>query len=199
MAETTILNNRYRLEERLGSGGMAMVYRARDLTLERTVAIKILRHNLSENSEFRSRFHQEAKAAANLSHPNIVTVHDFGFYASQLFIVMEYVPGSDLKTLLQQKRPFEHRRSHRPDRPGLRRSRLRPPRRAGALRRQAAEHAGHARPAPEGGRFRHRPPVSQHLAGRAQRGGVGLARNTSRPSRPPAAPPPRPPTSIRWA
>ncbi len=107
MAETTILNNRYRLEERLGSGGMAMVYRARDLTLERTVAIKLLRKNLSENSEFRSRFHQEAKAAANLSHPNIVTVHDFGFYASQLFIVMEYVPGSDLKTLLQQKRPFE--------------------------------------------------------------------------------------------
>jgi eukaryotic-like serine/threonine-protein kinase len=107
MAETTILNNRYRLEERLGSGGMAMVYRARDLTLERTVAIKLLRKNLSENSEFRTRFHQEAKAAANLSHPNIVTVHDFGFYASQLFIVMEYVPGSDLKTLLQQKRPFE--------------------------------------------------------------------------------------------
>ena len=107
MAETTILNNRYRLEERLGSGGMAMVYRARDLTLERTVAIKILRKNLSENSEFRSRFHQEAKAAANLSHPNIVTVHDFGFYASQLFIVMEYVPGSDLKTLMQQKRPFD--------------------------------------------------------------------------------------------
>jgi serine/threonine-protein kinase len=107
MPETTILNNRYRLEERLGSGGMAMVYRARDLTLERTVAIKILRKNLSENSEFRSRFHQEAKAAANLSHPNIVTVHDFGFYASQLFIVMEYVPGTDLKTLMQQKRPFE--------------------------------------------------------------------------------------------
>ena len=107
MAETTILNNRYRLEDRLGSGGMAMVYRARDLTLERTVAIKILRRNLSENSEFRSRFHQEAKAAANLSHPNIVTVHDFGFYASQLFIVMEYVPGADLKTLMQQKRPFE--------------------------------------------------------------------------------------------
>jgi serine/threonine-protein kinase len=106
MAETTILNNRYRLEERLGSGGMAMVYRARDLTLERTVAIKILRRNLSENSEFRSRFHQEAKAAANLSHPNIVTVHDFGFFASQLYIVMEYVPGSDLKTLMQQKRPF---------------------------------------------------------------------------------------------
>ncbi len=106
MPEPTILNNRYRLEERLGSGGMAMVYRARDMTLERTVAVKILRKNLSANSEFRSRFHQEAKAAANLSHPNIVTVHDFGFYASQLFIVMEYVPGSDLKTLMQQKKPF---------------------------------------------------------------------------------------------
>jgi len=106
MSEPTILNNRYRLEERLGSGGMAVVYRARDLTLERAVAIKVLRKNLSANSEFRSRFHQEAKAAANLSHPNIVTVHDFGFDASQLYIVMEYTPGEDLKTLMMHKRPF---------------------------------------------------------------------------------------------
>jgi serine/threonine-protein kinase len=103
MPEPVILNNRYQLKERLGSGGMAMVYRAHDLTLERTVAIKILRKNYSANPEFRERFHQEAKAAANLSHPNIVTVHDFGLYASQLFIVMEYVPGTDLKTILKQR------------------------------------------------------------------------------------------------
>lgn len=104
MPEAVILNNRYKLIERLGSGGMAMVYRAHDLTLERTVAIKILRKNYSANPEFRERFHQEAKAAANLSHPNIVTVHDFGLYASQLFIVMEYVPGTDLKSVLKQRR-----------------------------------------------------------------------------------------------
>jgi eukaryotic-like serine/threonine-protein kinase len=104
--EPLILNNRYRLEQRLGTGGMATVYRAHDLTLERTVAIKILRQDYSNDPAFRERFHQEAKAAANLSHPNIVTVHDFGLYASQLFIVMEYVPGIDLKSLLRQRTRF---------------------------------------------------------------------------------------------
>ncbi len=104
--EAIILNNRYRLEQRLGAGGMATVYRAHDLTLERTVAIKILRQDYSNDPAFRERFHQEAKAAANLSHPNIVTVHDFGLYANQLFIVMEHVPGTDLKTLLRQRNRF---------------------------------------------------------------------------------------------
>lgn len=106
MSELGLLNDRYRLEELLGSGGMAEVYRATDLTLERSVAIKILRKDYSQNSEFRSRFHQEAKAAANLSHPNIVTVHDFGFSANQLYIVMEFVPGEDLKTLIKRKHRF---------------------------------------------------------------------------------------------
>jgi serine/threonine-protein kinase len=106
MSETTVLNNRYQLRERLGSGGMAMVYLAYDLTLERTVAIKILRKDFSDDPGFRKRFHQEAKAAANLSHPNIVTVHDFGLYADQIFIVMEFVPGTDLKSLLKQHGRF---------------------------------------------------------------------------------------------
>ncbi len=106
MTEPTLLNNRYRLEHRLGSGGMAVVYQARDLTLERTVAIKVLREDFSADSAFRERFHQEAKAAANLTHPNIVTVHDFGLDAGRLFIVMEYVPGTDLKTILQQRGRF---------------------------------------------------------------------------------------------
>jgi serine/threonine protein kinase len=103
MDEPVILNNRYRLEERLGSGGMAMVYRARDLTLERDVAIKLLRENFSKDPAFQDRFRQEAKAAANLSHQNIVTVHDFGYDSGRLFIVMEYVPGTDLKTILQRR------------------------------------------------------------------------------------------------
>jgi len=96
----TLLNNRYQLIESLGIGGMAEVYRARDLSLERYVAIKILRDEHSSEPEFQERFRQEAKAAANLSHPNIVTVHDFGFDKGQLFIVMEYVPGKMLKEMI---------------------------------------------------------------------------------------------------
>lgn len=102
MTETIILSNRYRLEERLGSGGMSIVYRAHDLMLERTVAIKLLRKDYSNNPQFRQQFRQEAKAAASLSHPNIVTVHDFGLDSNQLFIIMEYVPGNDLKSLLKK-------------------------------------------------------------------------------------------------
>jgi serine/threonine-protein kinase len=101
-----ILNNRYQLQDRQGAGGMAMVYRARDLMLERTVAIKLLRADYSRDHEFRERFRQEARAAANLSHPNIVTVHDFGLDRGQLFIVMEYVPGTDLKSMIQKQGRF---------------------------------------------------------------------------------------------
>jgi serine/threonine-protein kinase len=103
MPDPIILNNRYQLEERLGTGGMAVVYRGRDLMLERSVAIKILRENFSGDSEFRERFRQEAKAAANLTHPNIVTVHDFGLDSNRLFIVMEFVPGTHLKAILQRR------------------------------------------------------------------------------------------------
>ncbi len=106
MSEVALLNDRYQLEERLGSGGMAVVYRARDLTLERKVAIKVLREDFSNDPAFRERFHQEAKAVANLSHTSIVTIHDFGLYAGQLFIVMEYVPGKDLKSIIVERSPF---------------------------------------------------------------------------------------------
>jgi len=103
MNEGMLLNNRYQLLERLGAGGMADVFRARDLMLERSVAIKILHETYSDDDAFQQRFRQEARAAANLSHPNIVTVHDFGFDHGQLFIVMEHIPGKDLKTLLRQR------------------------------------------------------------------------------------------------
>ena len=82
---------------------MAVVYRARDLMLERPVAVKVLREDFSRDEGFRERFRQEARAAANLSHPNIVTVHDFGLDAGRLFIVMEYLPGTDLKTYQGQR------------------------------------------------------------------------------------------------
>jgi serine/threonine-protein kinase len=101
-----ILNNRYQITQTLGSGGMAVVYRAKDLMLERPVAIKLLRQDFSENKGFRERFHQEAKAAANLSHPNIVTIHDFGYDQDRLYIVMEYVPGKDLKSILNARGPL---------------------------------------------------------------------------------------------
>lgn len=103
MLSNILLNNRYRIQERLGSGGMSEVYRAYDLTLERTVAIKILREHFSSDINFKDRFHQEAKAAANLSHANIVTIHDFGLDSERLYIVMEYVPGKDLKSILKDR------------------------------------------------------------------------------------------------
>ena len=98
-----LLNNRYKLMQSIGRGGMAHVYSGYDLTLDRPVAVKILKEDLSADPAFRDRFHQEAKAAANLSHPGIVTVHDFGLDQGRLFIVMEHIPGVDLKTMIVQK------------------------------------------------------------------------------------------------
>lgn len=102
-----LLNERYELIRPLGKGGMAEVFLGRDLTLERDVAIKILREDYSKDADFRERFRQEAKAAANLSHANIVTVHDFGLDENQLFIVMEYVPGEDLNSIIKNRGRFE--------------------------------------------------------------------------------------------
>ncbi len=101
-----LLGDRYQLQVSLGTGGMAVVYQAWDLRLERPVAIKVLREDFSSSEAFRERFRQEAKAAANLSHPNIVTVHDFGLDHERLFIVMEYVPGTDLKTMIKARGQF---------------------------------------------------------------------------------------------
>jgi len=106
MDETTLLNNRYHLLQPLGSGGMAVVYKAIDEMLERVVAVKILREDYSSDNDFRDRFRQEAKAAANLSHPNIVTVHDFGFDENRVFIVIEFIDGTDLKSLIRKNGRF---------------------------------------------------------------------------------------------
>lgn len=106
MDETTLLNERYHLLNPLGSGGMAIVFKAVDEMLERTVAVKILREDYASDPDFRDRFKQEAKAAANLSHPNIVTVHDFGLDEDQVFIVIEFIDGTDLKSLIRKKGRF---------------------------------------------------------------------------------------------
>lgn len=106
MESGALLNQRYQLLEKLGAGGMSNVFRARDLMLDRYVAVKVLLPKYSQDPLFRERFKMEARAAANLSHPNIVTVHDFGYDSEQLFIVMEYLPGKDLKTILRQRGRF---------------------------------------------------------------------------------------------
>jgi len=105
--ETFLLNQRYQLLQPIGSGGMSVVYKAIDEMLERVVTVKILRENYAADSKFRERFKQEAKAAANLSHPNIVTVYDFGFDDGKVFIVFEFIDGTDLKTLIRKKAPFD--------------------------------------------------------------------------------------------
>lgn len=108
MAENPILNDRYRLIEQIGSGGMAVLYKAQDLELGRMVAVKLLRPSLVSDPDFLIRFKREARAAANLSHPNIVTVHDVGQDGPNThYIVMEYVPGQDLKQLIRAQGAFE--------------------------------------------------------------------------------------------
>ncbi|NIM92675.1 MAG: protein kinase [Anaerolineales bacterium] len=98
-----ILGGRYQILDRLGYGGMANVFRARDLNLQRDVAIKILRDDLIDDPGFQNRFLQEARAAANLAHPSIVTIYDFGHDAGRYYIIMEYVEGTDLKTYLRRE------------------------------------------------------------------------------------------------
>ncbi len=98
-----ILNNRYQLLERIGSGGMALVFKAQDMNLGRLVAVKVMQDSLSGDTSFVRRFQQEAHAAANLAHPNIVTIHDVGLSASRYYIVMEYVPGQTLKQIIRQQ------------------------------------------------------------------------------------------------
>jgi serine/threonine-protein kinase len=105
--EQHLLNKRYRLLSPIGAGGMAVVYKAQDLALGRLVAIKILREPLTNDPEFLARFQQEARSAANLAHPNIVTVHDFGRDGGRNYIVMEYVEGKDLKSLIKEGGPFK--------------------------------------------------------------------------------------------
>ena len=101
------LSGRYILEEELGSGGMAEVYRARDKLLDRPVAVKILHAAYRSDSEFIARFHREAQAAARLSHPNIVSIYDVGTDGSDHYIVMEYVRSKTLKDKIRDEGPLD--------------------------------------------------------------------------------------------
>jgi len=104
--ENVLLNNRYRLIERVGAGGMSVVHKAQDLALGRLVAVKILHDSLTGDPAFLERFRKEAQAAASLSHPNVVTIHDVGQDNSRHYIVMELVEGDDLKKIIRHWAPL---------------------------------------------------------------------------------------------
>src|SRR5215217_4965157 len=102
-----LLRGRYRLEERIGSGGMSTVYRAFDETLERWVAIKVLHHTMYDDEVQLERFRREARMIARLSHPHVVTVIDAGEDDGHPFIVFEFVDGETLKQLIRRVGPLQ--------------------------------------------------------------------------------------------
>lgn len=101
-----LLGNRYRIEERIGGGGMALVYRADDIQLGRQVAVKVLRSQFGSDEEFVRRFRREASNAALLSHPNVVQIYDVGEEGEIHYIVMELITGKTLKGLIQEQGPL---------------------------------------------------------------------------------------------
>ena len=98
----TMLGGRYAMRSRIAGGGMGEVWIAHDDVLDRTVAVKVIRRELAEDPEFARRFHQEARTAARLSHANIAQVHDFGRDADTDYLVMEYVRGTSLASMIDQ-------------------------------------------------------------------------------------------------
>lgn len=98
-----ILANRYRLTEQIGMGGMAIVYRAVDLRTGHNVAVKVLRPEYNEDTEFISRFQREAEAASKMTHHNIVNLLDVGMDGDNRYLVMEYVQGKTLKSVIQER------------------------------------------------------------------------------------------------
>ena len=98
-----LIDNRYKIVKSIGEGGMANVYLAWDTILEREVAVKILRGDLSEDEKFIRRFQREANSASSLRHPNIVEMYDVGEDNGKYFIVMEYVDGRTLKGLIKKR------------------------------------------------------------------------------------------------
>ena len=105
-----VFNERYKITERIGIGGMAEVYKAQDQVLGRTVAVKVMLPQYAADPEFTARFKQEAASAANLQSPYIVNVYDWGQDGGTYFIVMEYVRGTDLKTAVQQRGAINQRK-----------------------------------------------------------------------------------------
>ncbi len=103
----TIIDGRYEVLSRIGSGGMADVYLARDALLGRQVALKLLQHRFAQDQEFVERFRREASSAAGLSHPNVVAIFDRGEWDDTYYIAMEYLPGRTLKALVREEGPMD--------------------------------------------------------------------------------------------
>src|SRR6266852_7043031 len=106
-----VIGGRYELEEVVGAGGMSSVYKAHDQLLERDVALKVLHPHFGDDEEYVERFRREARAAAQLSHPNIVTVIDRGDADGNQFIVFEFIDGESLKELVQRTGALPVRRA----------------------------------------------------------------------------------------
>ena len=106
-----MLDNRYEILERIGTGGMAVVYKAKCHRLNRLVAIKILKSDLAQNEEFRRRFNAESQAVAQLSHPNIVSVYDVSRGGDTEYIVMELIDGITLKQYMEKRGQLNWRES----------------------------------------------------------------------------------------
>lgn len=101
-----LLGGRYELLSRVGGGGMALVYKARDVLLNRFVAVKVLRQQFMHDDEFVRRFRREAQSAAALSHPNIVSIYDVGQEEDTHYIVMEYIDGANLNEIIRERAPL---------------------------------------------------------------------------------------------
>src|SRR5262245_2425652 len=99
----TVIDERYRVLNRIGSGGMADVYLAEDTQLGRRVALKLLYRRFAEDQEFVERFRREASAAAGLQHPNVVQVYDRGEWDDTYYIAMEYLDGRSLKQIIREE------------------------------------------------------------------------------------------------
>lgn len=105
-----LLSGRYELLEKIGDGGMAVVYKGKDRLLNRFIAIKILRPEFTKDASFVENFKRESQAAAGLSHPNIVSVYDVGKEGNINYIVMELVEGKNLSTIIAEEAPLDYRR-----------------------------------------------------------------------------------------
>jgi serine/threonine-protein kinase len=106
-----VLDGRYLVGPRIARGGMATVYEATDLRLDRTVAVKVMHEGLADDEEFVRRFQREARSAARLAHHNVVAVFDTGDDNGTLFLVMEYVPGLTMRDLIRKEAPMSPARS----------------------------------------------------------------------------------------
>ena len=107
LSNGTMISERYEIIQVLGKGGMAIAYKARDTKLDRDVTVKVLRDDFIDDEDFIEKFRTEARSAASLSHPNIVSVYDVGNDGKIYYIVMEYVHGDDLKRTIEASAPFD--------------------------------------------------------------------------------------------